>query len=59
MIAIIGGIIQLLLLIFSKWAEKDAEKKVKKETLQKELTNAIKDRDISALNALTQRINRL
>lgn len=59
MLNIIGGILQLILLILSKWAETDAAKKKAKEKLQGELSDAIKNRDVSALNAVTERINRL
>jgi hypothetical protein len=59
MLSLISGIIQLIFLILSKWGEKDAEKKAKKTELQKELTNAIKTQDTSALTATIGRINRL
>ena len=59
MLSLISGILQLIVLIFSKWGEADAAKRKKKEQLQGDLSNAIKTRDISALNAVTQRINRL
>lgn len=59
MLQTIGAIIQLILLIFSKWAEKDEAKKQKKEKIQKELADAIKDKDTSAINAAIGRINRL
>ena len=59
MVAIVSGIIQLIFLLLSKWFEKDAEKKKVKTEIQKELSNAIKTRDVSALNSITQRINRM
>ena len=59
MLSLISGVIQLIVLILSKWAEKDKEVKAKKESLQKDLANAIKTKDISALNAAIARIGRL
>jgi len=59
MLNLISGIIQLILLILSKWGERDALRKAKKETLQKELSNAIADKDVSAINVVIGRINRL
>lgn len=52
MLNIIWGVIQLILLIFSKWAEKDTEKKKKKEATKKELSDAIKSGDTSAITAI-------
>ena len=59
MLQAIGAVLQLILLIFSKWAERDADKRKKKETLQKELSDAIKNKDVSAVNVAISRINRL
>jgi hypothetical protein len=51
MLQTIGAFLQLLLLILSKWAEKDAAKKSKKEEIQKELSDALKAKDTSAITA--------
>ncbi len=59
MLKVIGAIIQLAVLIFSKWAEKDADKKKKKGELSKELSDAIKSKDTSRINASIERINRM
>lgn len=47
--AVIGGIIQLVLLILSKSLESNAENKKKKEEIIKELQSAIKSNDPSAI----------
>jgi hypothetical protein len=56
-LATIGAFLQLVLLIFQKWAERDAAKKAKQEAVIKEVQNAIDKRDPSLLNlALTRRM---
>ena len=59
MLQTIGAFLQLILLIFSKWVERDAEKKKEKAEIQKELEDAIKAKDTSAINAAIDSINRL
>jgi hypothetical protein len=59
MLSAISAALQLILLIVSKWFEKDAEKKKKKEELGKELKDAIKSKDTSRINATIGRINRM
>jgi len=49
---IIGGAIQLIVLILSKWIETDAAKKKEKEKTQKELADAIKSGDTSTITAI-------
>lgn len=56
MLQTIGAIIQLIVLIFSKWGERDAEKKAEKAQLQKELTNAIASKDTSAITSVLDRL---
>jgi uncharacterized membrane protein YvbJ len=51
MLATIGGVISLILLIVSKWLEANAEDKKKKEAIIKELKDAIKNGDTSAITA--------
>lgn len=48
---VIGGIIQLTLLILSKWFEADAEKKKKQEAIIKELKDAIAAGNTSNITA--------
>uniref|UniRef100_A0A6M3ITQ9 Uncharacterized protein n=1 Tax=viral metagenome TaxID=1070528 RepID=A0A6M3ITQ9_9ZZZZ len=48
---VIGGIIQLALLMLSKWLEEDAKKKQKQEDMIKELTDAIAKGDTSSITA--------
>lgn len=59
MLNIIGGILQLILLVLSKWFEKDAEKKKAKAGLQKELSDAITAKDTSGITSVLDRVNRL
>lgn len=59
MTQIIGAILQLILLVLSKWFEKDAEKKKAKAGLQKELSDAIVAKDTSAITATIDSIRRL
>jgi uncharacterized membrane protein YvbJ len=48
---VIGGIVSLILLVVSKWFEANAETKKKQETIIKELKDAIKNGDTSAITA--------
>ena len=59
MLQAIGAVLQLIILIFSKWFEFDKEKKDKKAKLQKELENAIGAKDSSAIVAVLDDINRM
>ena len=59
MLNAIGAFLNLFLLILSKWFEFDKEKKAKKEALQKDLKDAIKGKDPSAISATIARINRM
>jgi uncharacterized membrane protein YvbJ len=47
----IGGIVQLILLILSKWFETNTEKKKKQEIIIKELKDAIASGDTSSITA--------
>lgn len=53
----IGAIIQLIMLIFSTILEKDKEKKAKKEQALKEMKDAIKDKDPSAVTSILDDLN--
>lgn len=57
MIKMIGAIIQLIMLIFSTILEKDKEKKAKKEQALKEMKDAIKDKDPSAVTSILDDLN--
>lgn len=59
MVQLIGALLQLLFLIFSKWGEMDREKREKKRQLQKELTDAIAAKDTSAITSTIDSINRM
>ena len=56
MIAVIGAVVQLILLILGKWLEVDAADKAKKAQLIKELGDAIKTGDVSTINILLSRV---
>jgi hypothetical protein len=55
---LLKGLIQLLLLIFGIWVEKDTKKKANKKALRKELARAIKGGDLSEITAVTDKIRR-
>ncbi len=57
MLQTIGAVLQLILLILSKWGELDAERRKKKAAIQKELEDALKAKDTSAINAAIDSIN--
>lgn len=59
MLQAIGAFLQLVLLIFSKWAERDKEIKEKKAKIQKELEDALLKGNTSAITAGLDAINRL
>jgi hypothetical protein len=56
---IISSFISVFLLWFKTKLEKDAEIKKEKEDIRKEAVDAIKKKDISAVNSIIQRANRL
>ena len=58
MLELIGAIIQIILLIFKNKFEKDNVKKQEKQKLSVEVSNAIKSRDISKLNALVVQLRK-
>lgn len=51
MLTIIGGIVQLILLLLSKWIQTDAAKKAKQEVVIKELKDAIAKGDTGAITS--------
>ena len=59
MVEIIKAIAMIIWLILSGMAEKDKEKKAEKEKVRSDLSQAIKDRDNSRINAIISRIGRL
>jgi len=56
MIAIIGGIIQLVILILSKWFENDAETKKKQQEIIDGLSKALSEGNASAVNHAMQQL---
>lgn len=50
---------QILLLILKQWFSTSAEKKAEIKTIKKELSDAIKNKDISSINSLIERSNRV
>ena len=57
-IAIVGAVLRLIFLWLSTKAEKDAELKKKKENAVKEVSNGIKEKDMSKITAGFDSLNR-
>lgn len=55
-LAIIGGFIQLVLLVLSKKFEKDTAEKERKKVLSDDLKSAIDSGDIPRINVIIERI---
>ena len=58
-IQIIGIVVKLVFLWLSTKAEKDKELKIRKENATKEISEGIKEKDMSKVTAAFDRINRL
>lgn len=58
-IILFGGVIQLALLLFSKFFSRNAERKKKLEEAEKELKDGIKKKDPSTITAAFDKLNRL
>jgi hypothetical protein len=59
MLQAIGAFLQLVLLIFSKWAERDKEIREQKAKIHKELEDALLKGNTSAINAGLDAISRM
>jgi hypothetical protein len=58
-LATIGAALQLVLLVFKRWIEKDAERKKRMKEAEDEVKSGIKKRDASAVTRGFSRVNRL
>jgi len=58
-LAMIGSALKLLMLIFGKWAERDAEKKKLKQEAANEVKAGLKDRDPNRINAGFDKLRRM
>lgn len=54
--AAIAAVIQLLMLVFKNWSERDAEQRKKNEELRAGWKEAIQSRDLSTINASIDRL---
>lgn len=58
MMALVTAVIQLLMLVFKSWAERDAEKRKQQDELRQGWKEAVGSRDLSRINGAIDKLRR-